>query len=390
MPCRNCAFRKRIKDYTRYQPEKAVYLDYNATTPPDVRTLGIFENACRNIWGNPSSLHGLGQSAFDILEDSRNKIGKYLNLINSESIFFTNSTYNALVSVIRLFLENKNIKRIITTAVEHHAVLKAVELFEVGECEIVTLNVDNNGKINSEELNRYTGEIGSILVYSPVNHETGSIQDFRKIYEIVSNNNSLVVMDAVQAICRIRAEELHPFSHAFIISAHKIYGLKGTVLLYICQEAEIDKDRELFYGTPDTASIAAFSETIRIYSSRINEDIHQFKLLTEDLYRILDNSEIEYQRESPEASVPGIINISITERDLDMEELFFHFHKEKICLSRFSACTGKIEGPSEILEAMGVTGRRSRQSLRISLGRQSSRKDFFRFTAVLKKFLLDR
>lgn len=390
MACKTCAFRKKVQSYSRYQPQQAVYLDYNSTTPPDLRTLSVYENACRNNWGNQSSLHGIGQTSFDSLNESRNKIGKYLNFSNNKNIYFANSTYNALVSNLRLLLVNEKITRIITTAIEHEAVFKAVDMFEKTLCEIIILPVDISGKISHEEFDKCTEGQRAVFIYSPVNHETGSIQDYKKIYTIACQNGTFVIMDAVQAVCRINAKELHPYSHSFILSSHKIYGLKGSVLLYIDYLDKSVEQEELFSGTIDTPSIEAFSETLRNYSDRIDEDIQQYIILTEELYRILDNSGIHYKRESPEGSAPGIVNISLIGKDIDMEELFAFFLKEKICLSRFSACTGKIEGPSQILEAMGVSGSRSSQSLRITMGRQSRRNDFFRFTAILKKFLLNR
>lgn len=390
MPCKNCSFRKKVRKNANYQPQQAVYLDYNATTPPDVRVLGIYENACRNIWGNPSSLHGVGQTSFDLLEKYRSTIGDSLSLDSPDRSFFTGSSFNAFCTCINFYIRELKISKIITTEIEHQSVYGAIAAIDSAENEIIYLSVDSNGCISLDELEKHTKEQSSIFLYSPVNHETGSLQDFKSIFQVTEKNRSYVIMDAVQAVCRIDVRKLHHYSHSFVISSHKLYGLKGIVMLCFSSQIPLDEELELFPGTYDVPGIAAFAETLSIYGNSIRDDLEQYRILTDDFYRILDNSGIQYERESPENAVAGIINISITGKKIEMEELFLRFDREKICLSRFSACSGKLNGPSLILQSMGVRGMRTEQSLRISLGRKSKRNDFFVFTKVLKNFLMNR
>ena len=394
MACRNCSFRKKIEKYRNNESKKTVYLDYSATTPIDIRVLGAYEKACRHYWANPSSFHSSGQSSFSGLEKCRAQIGKSLDLKNPDNIFFTNSTYTASSALIKLMIKDKQIKRVITTNIEHSSINDCLNTFNGNTIEIIKLKVDNNGMINLRELETFLKEKKSIVIYSPVNHETGSSQNYIEIFKIADLYNSFVFFDAVQTISRVEPQEWIHNCHGFIISAHKIYGPKGTVLLYISPDLHIDFDNDsceqeggLFYGTVDLPSIMAFNEAISLHMDSIEDDLNHFVLLSNDFFNILDNSQIRYMRESPDNSIPGILNISLTDKKIDMEDLFVYLYSENICISRYSACSGKVNGPSEILSNMGRKGFRASQSLRISLGRKTQRSELFLLVKALSSFL---
>ncbi len=394
MACRNCEFRKKMIRSSRYQPKQAGYLDYCATTPVDLKVIGAFEDVCRNQWGNPSSLHGVGQSAYEVLEDSRSVIGRILNVEERGNIFFTGSVYSALVKNLEVFLSINPDYKIISTEIEHRIIFKILDSFSRKGVGIETLPVDNRGKMDLGKLESILSVRKCIIVYSPVNHETGSIQDCQKIYKLAVRYNSLVILDAVQAILRVKPEDWVSFCHGFVVSSHKIYAPNGCVLLYISSGSGYSPDDNtvcqeggFFPGTENVPAISAFAEAVKILTRKREEDYLHSTMLTGETYSVLDQSGIEYTRESPEDSVPGIINISLTGMDLDMEDFFLFLHREKICISRFSACSGSVTGASSILKAMGRKGRRVNQSIRISLGRQSQRSHIFSLVSAIKKYL---
>ncbi len=375
-------------------PKQAVYLDYCATTPVDLQVIGAFEDVCRNQWGNPSSLHGVGQSTYEILEESRSAIGRFLNVEERGNIFFTGSVYSELVKNLEVFLSIKPGSKIITTEIEHKIIFKTLDYFSRNGDGIGILPVDNRGKMDLAKLETTLSARKCIIVYSPVNHETGSIQDCKKIYNLAVKYNSMVILDAVQAIIRMKPEDWVSFCHGFVVSSHKSYAPNGCVLLYISHSSGYSPDDNtvcqeggFFPGTENVPVISAFAEAVKIVTRKWEEDYRHSTLLTGETYSILDQSRIEYTRESPDDSVPGIINISLTGMDLDMEDFFLFLHWEKICISRFSACSGSVAGPSSILNAMGRKGRRVNQSIRISLGRQSQRSHIFSLVSAIRKYL---
>jgi len=394
MACRKCSFRKKLNRYSDNSRTQPVYLDYNATTPVDIRVLGIYEKTSRLNWANPSSFHSAGQGAFQFLESKRKEMAEYLNIGPPENLFFTYSSIGALSSSLKLFLDEKKIKTIITTEIEHSSVYRALESISDKSVEQVPLSVDCNGRINLDDLEKVLKTGKAILVFSPVNHETGSVQEYENIFLLAERYSSFVIFDAIQTLSRIDIIRWSQYCHSFVISSHKIYGPKGIVLLYISPYAKISIDDTscvqesgLFPGTENLPLIASFTEAIRIYSENIKSDLHHYDILTEEAYSILEQSSVNYCRETPENSVPGILSISLTQADISMEELFLFLYKEKICISRFSACSGEIEGPSKILSAMGRAEDHSNQSLRISLGRESQRSDIYSLVKALKTFL---
>jgi cysteine desulfurase len=396
MACRKCSFRKRVEKYARYSPKQAIYLDYCATTPVDLSTIGVYEKTCRNMWGNSSSFHGVGQTAFELLEKCREDIARYLNIF-SENIFFTYSSVNAFSVSLKLFIQLKKISQVITTVIDHSSVFQSLESLDHKGMTIAKLPVDSDGKIDLNGLETLFKKEKSIFIFSPVNHETGSRQDFVSIFNLAEKYGSIVIFDSVQAMSRLNCKEWITYCHAFIISSHKIYGPKGVSMLYFSPLSDIAVDEEtclseggLFPGTVNLPAICSFTEAVRLYSENIEQDLNHYRLLTDETYSILNKSSVEFQKESPEDSVPGIINISLQRDNLSMEDLFLYLYREKICISRFSACTGKLDGPSEILQSMNRSGNSVLQSLRISLGRESSRNHVYALTKALKAYLNTR
>ncbi|MEW5814615.1 MAG: aminotransferase class V-fold PLP-dependent enzyme [Spirochaetota bacterium] len=412
MACK-CEFQKKLlTSGVEFNPVRSVYLDYNATTPVEPATLGAFERICRNIWGNPSSLHSAGVKAWESMETARKNIGSYFG-VKPDNLLFCGSGSEAIHAGIYGITAREPDRVIVTTEIEHQAVLNTAQGLlsekkgavqgctsagrdtDVGSPAkapgMVTLGVDRNGGLLCEQLEKTVKKFGKILlILSPVNHETGSCQPIHDILSILKNYDAIVFADGVQAALRMPPSRWVPYCSMFAISSHKLYAPKGVGLLFRGNSISLtpfryggNQEDGLFPGTENTPGIAALSASIDIIKKRFQEESLYISVLSREGISILTNSSYPCILESPENAAPGILCVSLPWVN-DMENLLFTLNQKSICISRFSACTVKATGPSGVLLAMGRPLERAEKSLRISLGRWSKREDFHRLDSVLK------
>ncbi|MBI9109433.1 MAG: aminotransferase class V-fold PLP-dependent enzyme [Spirochaetales bacterium] len=399
MPCK-CELRRKIKSAAvPWIPERTVYLDYNATTPVDPRVIGAFERACRKTWGNPSSLHSAGTAGWNELEILYDSASSFFGT-DAEGFHLCSSGTDALSAAIYGTAGREKDITFITSAAEHQAVRHP--LFHLarrspaapsGFCGgVVSLPVDEDGKIDLQKLkDALRGRKKTAVVISPVNHETGAQQPIREIAETARSAGAIVILDAVQAAARLSPEEWAPYCDIFCISGHKLYAPKGTALLWRSPGIRLRplrfggaQEGGLFPGTENTAGGAALSEALKLMKSEQKDELRMLKTLQRDGLNILEKAGICFTIESPEDSVAGILCISLKPQ-VAMQDLIFSLNSLNICISRFSACSDRIDGRSRILDAMGRPALRSANSIRISCGRWSRRDDFHKLAAALKK-----
>ncbi len=393
MGCR-CRFHRRLKESgARYIPDKSVYLDYNATTPVDPGVIGAFEAACRRTWGNPSSLHTAGVEAWELLEKVRETAGNILGL-NPEGIHFCGGGTEALHAGIQGFISRNRKAKIFSTQIEHSALDQPLAL--AGRCgfSVILLSVDGDGKINPGFLEKEL-KPGDLVVLSPVNHETGSRQPLEEIYSVVNRCGGALLLDAVQAAARLHPNEWASFCDMAAISGHKLYSPKGTGIFYKRPGLRLNHFRYgggqeggMFPGTENIPGIAALGRALELMDAKREEETAVLKTLTREVSWIFRKQGIKTVSESPDDAVPGILNYSLPWIK-DMENFLYCLNREKICLSRFSACTERVTGPSRILTAMGRNRKRASTSIRISLGRWSRREDIYTLARVFAKLQAD-
>lgn len=410
MPCR-CGFRKQLLDVHRgFDPDRSVYLDYNATTPVDIRVLGAFDRMCRRNWGNPSSLHPSGTEAWRRVDASRQDIGGILG-VDPEGIRFSSSGTEGLHAL--LMSEVRTGCTYLTTSIEHSAIHHPLRLNKFygkqysrlqsaqdgiskgGEGlsdGTIFLPVDENGRLEPGLL----GEVAErhapvVLAYSPVNHETGGVQPVAEIYKAVKAVGGRVVIDAVQAVARLELSEWVPYCDAFALSGHKLYAPKGVGLIWAHPSHRIrpfrfggGQEGGLFPGTENTPGIAAMTEAIRLHIGEFQGENVRLKTLTSECEELL-RSKAGVTIESPENRVPGVLCVGMPWIH-DMEAFMLFMYESKISVSRFSACTSNVTAPSRVLLAMGRNRGRASKSLRISLGRWSKREDLFALIKALAAF----
>jgi cysteine desulfurase len=395
MSC-NCPFRRTLisSDIT-FEPKRTVYLDYNATTPVDFRVLSAFEDACRLYWGNPSSLHSAGTTAWEKLGSFKKTIGDRF-LCDPSGIKFCSSGSEAIHAALwGILSRNKNIS-LITTKIEHTAILHPARHIAASGRQVFFCPVDENGQIIPDELNSLLlKNPGALVTLSPVNHETGSWQPVQEIYKAVKLYDGLLFLDAVQAAARLKPDTWAPFCDIFCCSAHKLYAPKGTALLWTKQGLRLrpcrfggHQEDSIFPGTENIPGIAAFAHAVELLVNNFEEEQRHLAIMKKEGTKILLDNLPEIIIESPETSVPCVLCVSLPWIE-DMESLLFNLHESGICISRFSACSDRVTGPSKVLLSMHRPAQRAARSLRIALGRWSKRDDFFRLVKVLKTSLPD-
>lgn len=379
MPCK-CNLRKRITEKRILIDNKRdIYLDYNATTKPDISVLAEIEKFNRIHWGNPSSQNSRGTIVFNTLIKKIASLKQTAGLDNYNIFFDTSST-----SIIERIMSSISPTQIITTEIEHKSLL---------DCSEERVMVDRSGRINLDELNAKLSNLTkpNIFTYSPINHEVGVIQPYKDIYRICKDLGIKVIFDAVQLISKIHINEWTDYCDGFYYSGHKIHGLQGAAMLAIKSNIIDFKTSEspvpfsLYSGTFNTFSVVALLKATENLLEESIFNIKQLKTLHREALNIIDKDE-RIIIESPTDGAPGIINISIPVIT-DIEELLFELNSNGIHISRFSACTGDIASESYILKAMGRDRSRTKTSIRISFGKYSKRDDFFRLTSYLNKFL---
>lgn len=388
MPC-NCRHLRKLKEARVSIDETAsVYLDYNAACPPDSAVLAQYQNSAIKIWAHPDAPHLAGQRALDHKEELENR-WKEISGMHEGSIYFCRGSSEALSLLLGNLKDTP--PAILTSSCEHNTVLEQSQNWcRERNVPLIRIDVGRNGKIKTEILQEKLEEYpGSLFIYSPVNHETGAIQNCRQLWTLCVERSGRIFMDAPQAMARLEGGYWLPYTHGYSISGQKIYGLKGTGVCVLKKELALCTAAVDNWGTPDIPAASSLTKAVELYSKELPELRNYWKVLCREGIGILSSGDFKIEVLSPEDHAPGILCISLPDLlkyPTTMEDLFYHLNRDGIFLSRFSACTGTVNGSSRILDKMGFTGILSRSSLRISLGKKSKRDDFFRLKSSISSF----
>lgn len=378
-----------------------IYLDNAATTPVDPRVKEAMLPWLTDNFGNPSSVHKTGRAAKVMLEDTRDLFAEFAGAKPSE-IYFTSGGTEANNFAIKgcafNFLGKKN--HIITTSIEHSAVLDTVEYLKTRfGFKITILKTNKSGEINYDELNNAISEETFLVSVMHSNNELGIINDVRNAVVETGGKNIAVHSDMVQSLGKVKIN-LHDTGVNFAsFSSHKIYGPKGAGALYIKKDSPVDKyihggkqERDRRGGTENTASIAGFKKAIEILSAEMESDIKKYSEMKEKLVSELKNgfgNKIIFNSYTDERSLPNIMNISFDRNSvkIDTDTLLIKLDMNNIAVSSGSACTSGSVKPSHVLKAIGYDDNTAGSSLRISFGRFNEENDINEFVKVLKEII---
>jgi len=373
---------------------KTVYLDYNATTPLDPEVREVMLPFLGEYFGNPSSIHRVGRKVRAILDDCRERVAQVWKCKASEVVFTsgaTESVSQAICGTAR-FLKSKG-RHLITSAVEHHAVLNTVEYLVNKEgFELTTLPVDAEGRVAPQHLDSAIRDDTILVSVMAANNETGAIQPVAELGAICRQRGVLFHTDAVQWFGKEPFESIHQFNADLVtICGHKFYGPKGSGALFIKSPLLPDPilfggghENERRAGTENLAAIAGLVEAIeRFVPSPVFERCKLESLAN----RLCAMSEFDgINLVSPLAkrlantasfTVPGIDSMtSLAALDLD-----------GICASAGSACSAGSLNPSHVLSAMGRNDNEANSLIRFSLGRDTSEEEINNVLATFPDFV---
>lgn len=356
------------------------YFDHAATTPMRPEVLEAMTPYFLAQYGNPSSIHGIGRTARAALDDSRRTLARFVGATPNEIVFTSGGTESDNYALFGAAEANAHKgKHIITTKVEHHAVLHAMEQLEREGFEVTYLDVDSTGAVSVEAVRAALREDTILVSIMYGNNEVGTIQPIADIGEILIDHQALFHTDAVQALGTEAIDVKALGIDLLSASAHKINGPKGIGFLFIKTGVKLatrsfggQQERKRRAGTENVPGAVGFKTAAELIMVERSERVEQYHGLAEALLQRLDALEVEYEVNGSNR-LPHIVNLYLP--GIDLEPFLIMMDMRGVAISSGSACTaGSIE-PSHVLTAMFGASERTKQSVRISFGQGNTRYD---------------
>lgn len=361
---------------------KTVYLDNSATTKTDEEVIRVMLPYLQENYGNPSSIYKIGRDNRKAVEEAREKVAKALNSDPYE-IYFTaggsESDNTAIRGIAYSYKEKGN--HIITSKIEHPAVLETCKQLEKEGFEVTYIGVDEKGIIKLEELKEAIKPTTTLISIMYANNEIGTIQPIKEIVEIAKENNIIFHTDSVQAVGSIKIDVKELNIDALSLSAHKFYGPKGIGVLYVKKGIKFDKfikgghqERNKRAGTENVAGIVGLGKAIELAYENLEEYNKKIKELR-DYYVEQVKEKIPYIKINGdmEKRLPGNSNISF--QFIEGEGLLLNLDLKGIYASSGSACTSGSLDPSHVLLAIGLPHEIAHGSLRITIGKYNTKQE---------------
>lgn len=372
--------------------KRIIYLDNAATTPMDSEVLESMLPFMREQYGNPSAIYSMGSSAKKAVNQAKRRIAAILNA-KQEEIFFTAGGTEADNWALKMVMETYRYKgrHLITTAIEHHAILHTCRYLETQGVEVTYLGVDENGVIDLEELKQAIRPDTVLISVMFANNEVGTVEPIREIGEIARERGILFHTDAVQAFGQvpIDTEEMH--IDLLSASGHKINGPKGVGFLYIRSGLELHsmlhggaQESGRRAGTENVPGIAGMAVAAQKAADNMKtKGAAEMKLRDYLIDKI--EREIPYCRLNGHRTkrLPGNVNFSF--RFIQGESLVLMLDRKGICTSSGSACTSGELNPSHVLLALGRNEEEAEGSLRITLSEKNSMEEMEFVVECLKE-----
>ena len=365
-------------------PSEIVYADNAATTRVSESVLNAMIKHYQGEYGNPSSLYDLGQRAKKAINAAREPIAKLINADPAE-IFFTGSGTEAdnmaLKGVVKsVSARNKGKNHIITTKIEHPAILRTAEHLEREGFEVTYLDVDRDGLINLEQLENAITEKTALISVMSANNEIGTIMPLYEIGQIANKHGVLFHTDAVQALGHMKLDVKEMNISLMSMSAHKIHGPKGVGALYIAKNVFLDnvidgggQEKNRRSGTENVAGIVGFGQAAQDMLDHMDEDNERINKMSNRLIEGLLKIEKSVLTGHRTNRLPGTCSFAF--EAIEGESMIIHLNLKKICASTGSACsTGSLD-PSHVLMAIGLTHQNAHGSLRLSLSKYNTEKE---------------
>jgi cysteine desulfurase len=371
-----------------------IYLDYAATTPLEPRVLEAMMPYMTEHFGNPNSIHSFGREARRAIDEAREEVAQLLNCQPSEIVFTSGGTESdnlALRGVAEAYRHKGN--HIVTTAIEHHAVLRTCKALEDMGFSVTYLPVDEHGLVSPEQVAEVVNERTILVSVMHANNEIGTIEPIAEIVRVVKEKrpDTIVHTDAVQTVGHIPVDIQELGVDLLSFSAHKFYGPKGIGGLFVRKGVRLvpqitggGQERNRRSGTENVAAIVGMAKALELAVEEMPTELSRLQALRDELITGVLNRIPETRLNGhPTLRLPHNANFSF--RGIEGEALLLQLDLNGIAASSGSACSSGSLEPSHVLLALGLDYELAIGSLRITLGRFTSREHIVRLLNLLPK-----
>ncbi len=358
------------------------YFDNAATTQLDEQVFHTMLPFLREHYGNPSSIHQLGQESKRAIETAREKVASILHCASDEIYFTSGGSESDNMAIKGIAHRNQNRgNHIITSKVEHPAVLETCRQLEKEGFDVSYIEVDSLGRFDLEQLRRLLCERTILITLIFANHEVGTIEPIQEVGEIARAHHVCFHTDAVQAMGHIAVDVNKLHIDALSLSAHKFYGPKGVGAVYIKKDIAFDRhidgghqERNKRAGTENVAGIVGLAKALELAHSGLEEKNQRVSKLR-DYFEDALCKRVELIKINGDVNnrIPGFSHFTID--GVRKDSLLLNLDLLKICASGGSACTSGSLTPSHVLQAMGFSKEEERSSLRISMGKNNTKQE---------------
>jgi len=367
-----------------------IYLDNAASTPVHEKVIDEMIPYFKEQYGNPSSIHKYGRLAQMAIQNARKRIASLINADNIEILLTSGGTESNNTVFYGITHQNKG-KHIITSSIEHDAILEPCKHLEAEGFQITYLPVDRHGLVNPEDVEKEISSDTCLISIMFANNEVGTIQPIKEIGEIANEKKVTFHTDAVQAVGKMPIDVKELKIDLLSMSSHKINGPKGVGVLYIRKGVKIDplilgggQENGLRSGTENVASIVGFGKACQLAKDNMSQNQEQIRKLGRKLvFEILKEIPHTTLNGHPEKRIPN--NIHFTFLGVNGEDLIIKLDENGIAASTGSACSVRVQKASHVLKAMGFSHEQISGSLRLTIGVSNTEQEIDETVQVLKK-----
>ena len=371
---------------------RRIYLDYAATTPTHPEVVKTMLPYFTEAFGNPSSIYSYGQEANEAIEEARAKVADLIGARNEEIVFTSGGTEadNFAIKGVACANESKG-NHIITSSVEHHAVMETCKFLEKNGFNVTYLPVDEYGMVDPSDVKKAITGKTTIISVMHANNEMGTIEPIAEIGKIAREAGVYFHTDAVQAVGHIPVDVNELKVDLLSTSAHKLYGPKGVGALYIRKGTRIasfmhggEQEKRRRASTENVPGIVGFGKAAELALQEIDVEAQRLTYLRDQLTKgILERIDHIHLNGHPQRRLPNNVNMSVD--FVEGESILLNLDLEGICASTGSACSSSSLEPSYVLLAMGLLPEQAHGSLRLTLGKWTGEEDINRVLEVLPR-----
>ncbi len=373
---------------------RRIYLDYAATTPTHPEVVKTMLPYFSEASGNPSSIYSYGQEAKGAIEEARGKVADLIRAQSEEIVFTSGGTEadNFAIKGIAYANELKG-NHIITSSIEHHAVIETCKFLERRGFRVTYLPVDEYGLVDPDDVRRAITDKTILISVMHANNEIGTIEPIAEIGRIAREAGIYFHTDAVQMVGHIpvNADELG--AALLSMSAHKLYGPKGVGALYIRKGTKLipfmhggEQERRRRASTENVPGIVGFGKAVELAQQEMSEEAGRLAYLRDQLIKgLLEQIDHTRLNGHPVKRLPNNVNVSVD--FVEGESMLLNLDLEGICASTGSACSSSSLEPSHVLLALGLSHEQAHGSLRFSLGKWTTEEEIGRVLKVLPKIV---